>query len=251
MLTAAQVTAIGSVIRGTAGADVLTGSSLADTILGMGGNDTITDSGGDDTLDGGAGDDLITDSGYGTNTLRGGDGNDQISSSNGATNLVEGGAGNDLMINSGAISNNVTTFNGGAGDDRMVGGLGGSTYVINRGDGVDTILDDHTGYAVANKLVFGANIVAADLEFSRTGDHLVIKIKDAQNAAATDQVTVEKWFTTGGGFQLDQLQFSDGTSLTNVQIAQLGSANSPTTVPQQHVEILIVGTLNGWLDAIM
>lgn len=148
---------------------MLIGYSIVNSIFGLGGNDTITAVVHGDTIDGGADNDTLTGAPGGSNT--------------------------------------VTTFIGGTGNDRMVGGFAASTYVINRGDGIDTILDDHTGYGVANKLVFGANIVAADLEFSRTGDDLIIMIKDALNTAATDQVTIEKWFTPRGGFQLDQLTF--------------------------------------------
>ena len=69
---------------------------------------TIPDGGGNDYIDGGAGND----------TLGGGKGNDRLI----------GGAGNDTLI-------------GGEGMDRLEGGEGFDTYIINPGDGYDTVYD--------------------------------------------------------------------------------------------------------------
>ena len=106
-----------SVSAGTAGADRIYGSSRADSISGLGGNDTIYGQAGDDSLDGGAGAD----------TLYGGEGNDTLKS----------GADNDYLWG----DNGNDTLDGGAGNDNLLGRAGNDTYLINRGDGQETVQD--------------------------------------------------------------------------------------------------------------
>ncbi|MBS4099091.1 MAG: hypothetical protein KGZ83_19955 [Sulfuricella sp.] len=220
-LTSAQINQIGNTLYGTAGADTLTGWSDNNTILGLGGNDTITDSSGNDTIEGGDGDDIITDQGIGTNTLRGGDGNDTITFSSTASNTIEGGTGDDLIkvSNNNNVSYNLyaNTFAGGTGNDRIQSGGSADTYLFNRGDGQDTIND--YGYNVngnivgADKLAFGAGITQADLGLSRSGYNLVVKINDPANPTATDQVTVENWFSSSI-YQVEKFMFADGTEIS-------------------------------------
>ncbi|OGS97667.1 MAG: hypothetical protein A3H31_12140 [Gallionellales bacterium RIFCSPLOWO2_02_FULL_57_47] len=232
---------------GTAGADIiigtnqdsiLNGNNGDDTLYGRAGNDIISDSHGSDTIDGGAGDDIINDAGNGTNVLRGGDGNDTITYSYVADNTIEGGAGNDL-IKVGSIaynSSNANTLAGGAGDDRIEGTLNADTYLFNRGDGQDTINDydlqargpfyDRYFFTSnnADKIVFGAGITASDITVSRSGNHLVFKINDPLNPAATDQITIENWNSTYQ--RIEQIQFADGTSLTAAELSSMALAGT-------------------------
>ncbi|MBJ7312297.1 hypothetical protein H7U20_19125 [Rugamonas sp. CCM 8940] len=230
-LTNAEVTQLGNAIYGTDGADTLTGAIDNNTIYGLAGNDSITDPGGADTIDGGAGDDVIIDNGgsAATNLLRGGDGNDQITFASAST--VEGGSGNDTLTESGNYINQASTLIGGTGNDRMTGALSSNTYIFNRGDGSDSILDvgiasgRHYG---TDKLVFGSGIVQTDLAMSRSGDDLVIKVNNLTDAAATDQIVVEKWFFSDGGYQIESFAFADGSSLTATQL--IGTSGSALTL---------------------
>jgi Ca2+-binding RTX toxin-like protein len=219
-----------NLIYGLGGDDTITDSGGNDTIDGGAGNDTITDSGGNDTIEGGAGNDTITDQGGGTNVLRGGDGNDTITFSSQATNAVEGGAGDDLIQINSSTSNSsayANTIAGGAGNDRLVSGGTADTYVFNRGDGQDSINDTgavSSGVAGVDKLVFGAGIAAGDVTVSRSGNHLVLKISDPSNPAATDQVTIENWNTVA--YRIEQVVFADGTTWTTVQLSNMSMAGT-------------------------
>jgi Ca2+-binding RTX toxin-like protein len=222
-LTAAQIGPLGNVMYGTGGTDTLSDSTGSGAIYGLGGNDTISDTLGSDTLDGGEGNDTITDSGTGANALRGGEGNDTITFSHNANNTIDGGAGDDLIVvntTTGTAFTSVNTIAGGKGVDRMQGWNGSDAYVFNRGDGVDTILDtDYQVYSQTDKLTFGTGITSANLSMSRTGYDLVVKVIDPNDASATDQITVEKWFN-GTSYQLEVFTFADGTSFANGSIAQ-------------------------------
>ncbi|MEK7345847.1 MAG: calcium-binding protein [Pseudomonadota bacterium] len=81
------------------------------------GDDTLITAGGNDILLAGVGNDLL-DSGAGNDQLLGGAGND----------VLRAGKGDDILA-------------GGAGTDRLEGGADNDTYVFNRGDGADRILD--------------------------------------------------------------------------------------------------------------
>lgn len=189
---------------------------------------TRTDSSGDDTIEGGAGDDVINDQGSGSNILRGGDGNDTMTFSYYSSNTIEGGAGDDLIkvsaiYNSSAYAN---TFAGGAGNDRIQSSGSADTYLYNRGDGQDTINDwDAYGSNKTDKLVFGAGIVASDITVSRVGGHLVLKVADPVNPAATDQLTIENWNNTYQ--RIEQMQFADG-SVFDLSAILMGTAEIDT-----------------------
>lgn len=165
-------------LNGYGGDDYLEGGIGNDTYNGGDGNDTFavigTDTdydtflGGDGNLDiilGGAGDDTIRvhqfsetnsveiiDGGAGNDTVAGTDLGDTIDLSK--TTLidieqVDGGAGDDTLIGTdylyegehliGGAGND--TLTGGKGDDILEGGTGVDTYIINTGDGHDTIID--------------------------------------------------------------------------------------------------------------
>ena len=222
-LTAAQVSILGNVLYGTSGADTLSGSNATGAIYGFGGNDTITDAGGSDTIDGGDGNDTITDSGNGTNLLKGGSGNDAITFCSVANSTVEGGAGDDLIkmdyptSMADAYSNTLT---GGVGNDILQSGNSADTYIFNRGDGSDTINDyDAQNKAKTDKIIFGAGITSNDLDLSRVGTGLVIRVIDPANAGANDQITVEAWFAAAT-YQVELFSFADGSSFTNAAVAQ-------------------------------
>ena len=199
-------------IFGSTNKDHIVGGYNANVIMGSLGDDVISDSNGSDMIDGGAGNDTITDKGRGTNVLHGGEGDDRIIFSSTANNTVEGGSGNDILESdntSPSTSVGIATLIGGTGNDKMYGGAGLDNYVINRGHGVDMIYASNAN----DKLVFGAGIAQSDLQFGRASGtfDLVVKIADAQNAAATDQVTMKNWFV-GASYQTS-IVIADGTTL--------------------------------------
>lgn len=102
------------------GRDLLVGGETA------GSSDTLRGGGGDDILYGG-----WTEADTGIDYLYGDAGNDKL----------YGGGGNDTLI-------------GGIDNDTLVGGGGVDTYVVNDGDGQDTIIDDGRNILMINGEVF-------------------------------------------------------------------------------------------------
>lgn len=167
------------------------------------------------------------------NVLRDGDGNDTITFAFGARNTVEGGSGNDTIkadsTNSSGLAN---TIIGGTGNDTITAGQAADTFMFNRGDGIDTLLD-HGGSS--DKLVFGAGISQSDLVYSRVGDSLVIDVTDPSNALASDQITIQKWFTQGFSagsypYQIEQIVFENGSTVLASEASTLSNRAALSSV---------------------
>lgn len=133
------------VLHGEAGNDFLAGGEGDDILVGDSGEAQVAGLGGTDYLQGGAGDDVL-DGGAAADVLLGGEGDDQLI----------GGSGEDTLV-------------GGLGSDVLRGGAGKDTYVFNRGDGIETIVDTPSGAddPEASVLVLGEGIHAEGIRFRR------------------------------------------------------------------------------------
>jgi Ca2+-binding RTX toxin-like protein len=196
ILDARQLETLGAIrLDGSENNDSLSGSAISETndiLSGQGGNDNLSGYGGDDLLDGGAGNDNLY-GGNGADTLLGGAGDDRLSGENG-NDIIDGGAGNDTM-------------DGGQGNDR---------YMINGGDGADSISDYDSVAGNADTVVFGANIHAENLTLFKTGSDLVLRLNDA------DSLTLKNWFSSTN-YCIESFQFADGTILDARQLETLGA----------------------------
>ncbi|MBX0311455.1 MAG: hypothetical protein JHC31_06715, partial [Sulfurihydrogenibium sp.] len=164
-------------------------------ILGTKGDDSLYGTNQKDIIYGQEGDDILYGNG-GDDTLIGGVGNDKL----------YGGDGNDVLI-------------GGPGNDYLEGGRGNDTYIFNKGDGQDTIVNDKYWDGYWNglgTLKFGEGITKDDVEFTKDGDDLVVIIK-----GTNDSIRVKNWFYRNW-FRLDKVEFADGTKLTINDIEQIG-----------------------------
>jgi hypothetical protein len=151
----------GQLVQGTPGRDVILGSPGADNIDGGGGNDTICGKDGDDTIRGGDGTDIIFD-GLGDDTVYGDAGDDYINSrpvgepqppdlgEAYGDDIMHGGAGNDTIYGGWGFdvvygdAGNDTMLRGeqvigGPGDDRLSVDSGFPLYVLDGGDGNDSL----------------------------------------------------------------------------------------------------------------
>ncbi|WP_122290019.1 calcium-binding protein [Pseudomonas savastanoi] len=172
---------------------VLQGSDSDETLSGTSGNDVISAGAGDDTVNGGSGNDTLS-GGAGADTLNGDAGND----------LLQGGAGNDTLY--GGDGNDV--LDGGAGNDQLNGGDGDDTYLFGKGAGQDTIY--YANEARVGKLdtVKLADLNVSDVSITRDSSDLLIRVN-----GTTDNLRVMNHFAEDAtsGYQIDQLQFADGT----------------------------------------
>lgn len=185
----------GDIAFGGAGNDTISGGSKSDYLSGGAGSDLIFGEGGNDVLDGGAGDDRLY-TGRDASHLRGGSGNDNL------TGYAWAIAG--------------STFEGGTGNDAIVGTHKGDRYIFNLGDGHDTIAerDEQSNVDV---LKFGPGLLASDLTVSRVNANLIIS-----HANGTDSITFIDWYTQYGGNQVERFDFADGTSWTSSELSALG-----------------------------
>jgi Ca2+-binding RTX toxin-like protein len=182
-----------ALVTGTSGADTITGFASADTIDAGDGNDTVLAKGGNDTVSGGAGDDQLSGE-AGNDVLLGGTGNDTLQGGEG-DDVLDGGAGNDTLV--GNWWNDYLQYYFGQGND---------TYRFGRGDGQDTIGDDDSTADNLDKLVFKAGVLPQDVQVTRSGNDLVLKI-----AGTTDQVKVKNYLQNEGAtsWLVEEIRFED------------------------------------------
>ena len=162
-----------------------------DVLIGGAGRDLLIGQGNDDALYGGDQDDVL----YGddrsvTDTLLVVRGNDYLDGGSGS-DVLYGNEGDDILI-------------GGTGDDRLIGGTGRDIYVINRGDGTDTIVDTKSEN---NVLRFGANVKSTDVTL-----HLGSLMLDLGNG---DAIHVEGFDPDDAlnSSSVDTFEFTDGAVL--------------------------------------
>ncbi len=138
-------------------------------------------------------------------------------------------------------------IDGGKGNDTLIGGAGADSYRFGRGDGQDTIKDFN--FSGIDQLVFGAGIASSDITLSRTGNHLLIEINDPNNAAATDQITIENWNNSTD--LTDQVQFADGTVWTAADLTNRSNPTSPapTMMGTDASETFTLASDITWFDA--
>lgn len=180
-----QATDGNDVLTGGNGPNRIDGLGGSDTISGGAGNDNLTGGSGDDTLNGGDGDDILI-GGAGADALNGGSGADTADYANASAavtvNLQTGvGSGSDAAgdslssvenLNGSAFDDFLTgdtnrnRLNGGAGNDTLDGGTGGTNF-LNGGDGNDVItsnsLDVISGGAGDDTVYLRSSSVAASL----------------------------------------------------------------------------------------
>jgi hypothetical protein len=234
------------------------GDSYNDFWIGGNGGGNFTGTGGHDILVGGAGNDNIW-GGAGFDFIAGGYGNDYLF----------GQDGNDIL-------------RGGANTDFLFGGAGDDTYVFNRGDGVDIVLDEVTvttpGFsydewrdddgdgtnelhhvwvpettaqadAGTDSLVFGPGIARSDIVLVQSGNDLIVYVKDPAHpgASLTDNITLQRWFDSDGKDRIEKFAFADGATL-NLSSGNLAPYLIPFGASLSHsslVEKSAAGTVVG------
>jgi len=197
------------------GNNIITSGAGDDVIYTGIGNDQIWGGAGQDEIYGGAGDDQLYDEG-GDSIIYGGEGNDWIQATDGNT-FLDGGTGDDTLLG----GTGSDTIYGGADDDYLQGNSGSDIYIFGRGNGADIIQNYAGDYAAAtDRLQLDVSI--DDVAVAKENNDLRISIKET-----TDSILIWDWFI-GSLYQIDQIQFSDGTVLDSL-----------------HLEGKIANTING------
>jgi len=207
---------LNNTLTGNSGDNVLDGGTGNDTMVGGLGNDTyIVDSASDVVTEASsAGTDTVQSSS--TYTLRSNVENltlTGISTINGTgntlNNILIGNSGDNIL--DGGVGNDTLTV--GLGNDTLRGGLGNDTYLYGIGSG-NEIINSYEGTSGngVDTLQF-QNLVLASIEFTRDNSDLVCTIN-----RTGETVRLSNW-TLGSNYQVDQIQFTDGT-LTSTQVSQ-------------------------------
>ncbi|RZU47640.1 hemolysin type calcium-binding protein [Fluviicoccus keumensis] len=237
-----------------------TGNALSNTVYGNGGNNILTGFEGDDTLNGMEGNDTM-DGGLGNDTYyvdsvgdvvieQTGGGADRVYSllsytlganletlslqgtaningqGNSLSNVIYGNAGDNLLSGldgddtlNGQAGND--TLDGGLGNDALIGGAGNDTYLLRRGDGVDTVTDTDATAGNSDLLWFNDGTVAHDQIWLRhVGNDLEVSL-----LGGTTKAVVKGWYASADN-RVETIRAGDGLSLSSSSVENLVSAMS-------------------------
>jgi Ca2+-binding RTX toxin-like protein len=216
-----------NLITGTNFHDRLIGGNVHDVIFGGDRSDAISGRDGDDLLVGGAYHDFI-DGGKGKDTLYGDSGHDWLYGQEGDDALV-GGTGRDTL--SGGLGSDWLWgdedhdyLHGGEGDDFLSGGTGrdmlkgaegNDTYIFNKGDGEDKIIDQYT-HCWFNRdggedtIVFGEGISKEDISFVMKRDNLYIQYGEGDMIEIVNQDNENS--------AIEKIELDDGSFLSSDDI---------------------------------
>ncbi|HVJ01429.1 MAG TPA: calcium-binding protein, partial [Sphingomonas sp.] len=117
--------------------------------------------------------------------------------------LGAGSAGDD-SIDLGTALDITATLSGGAGDDRLAGGIGDTTYKFGIGSGRDTIVEGTNWSGSDDVLQLGTGIAAADVIVIHDGADLIVRLRGSD-----DRVTI-KGQATATNPPIDRVIFADG-----------------------------------------
>jgi Ca2+-binding RTX toxin-like protein len=215
-------------LYGKAGNDILDGGTENDLMVGGTGNDTYFVDNINDVVQesSGQGTDLVNSSTSYTLTanvenlvLSGSDALNATGNSlnnqllgNAANNILDGKAGSD-------------TLNGGAGNDTLKGGTGNDTYVLGRGYGVDTIIENDATAGNSDTAQFNTGISTDQLWFQHVGNNLEVSI-----IGTSDKFSIQNWYS-GSAYHVEQFKTSDGKVLMDSQVDVLVNAMAVFTAP--------------------
>jgi Ca2+-binding RTX toxin-like protein len=213
------------------------GNNLNNTLYGYAGNDRLNGGVGNDTMIGGVGNDvyvvsstkdvIVEDANEGTDGVEVGF---SYTLQTNIENLTLGGTGN--INGTGNSASNVITGNassnvldGKAGSDTLVGKLGNDTYLFNRGNMLDTIVENDSTAGNADVLKMGADIRSDQLWFKHVGNNLEVRV-----IGTTDRTVIRDWYL-GDAYHVETINAGDGKTLSHQQVENLVSAMSTMTMP--------------------
>jgi Ca2+-binding RTX toxin-like protein len=121
------------------------------------------------------------------------------------------------------------TLDGGAGNDTLMGGYGNDTYLLNKGSGADTIVENDATGGNTDVAQFGVNIASNQLWFRQVANNLEVSV-----IGTSDKFTLNNWYL-GNQYHVEQFKTADGKMITDSQVqnlVQAMAAFSPPTAGQ-------------------
>jgi Ca2+-binding RTX toxin-like protein len=116
------------------------------------------------------------------------------------------------------------TLNGGSGTDTLEGGKHSDTYLYNRGNAHDLIVESDHG-SDQDMLLFGQGISKDQLWFEQMGNDLNIRV-----IGTDDAVSIKDWYA-GVDHKVERIETSNGALLVDNQVQQLVSAMAAFAPP--------------------
>ena len=114
---------------------------------------------------------------------------------------------------------------GAAGNDTLNGGLGNDTYLLDRGFGIDTIVENDQSAFDNDIALFGADISIDQLWFRKVSNNLEVSI-----IGTTDKFVIKDWYL-GDPYHVEQFKTSDGKTLLDGQVQNLVNAMAAFAPP--------------------
>lgn len=239
-----------SAINGTGNAldNILIGNSGVNTLVGGAGNDRLDGGAGNDILRGGIGNDTYVVNATGDQvTENSNEGVDTVESNvtwtlgaNLENLILTGGAAlngtgnnldNEIVGNAGA--NSLTgaaghdRLDGMAGADTLTGGTGNDTYILGRGYGSDTVVENDSAVANTDAVQFLGGVSANQLWFRKISGTNNLEVSIIGTA---DKVTMKDWYL-GSAYHVEQFKTSDGKMLLDSQVQNLVNAMASFAPP--------------------
>ncbi len=227
--------------------NTLTGNSGVNTLTGGAGNDWLDGKGGVDKMLGGTGDDtFVVDNTTETITERSNEGTDHVLSSvtytlprhvekltlTGTTAINGGGNTLNNVLTGNAAANMLSgdtgddTLDGMAGADILTGGNGNDTYLLGRGYGAETVIENDTSAGVIDIAQFLPGIGADQLWFQRAGNNLEVSV-----IGTADKLIIKDWYL-GSAYHTEQFKTADGLTLQDSQVENLVAAMAGFAPPE-------------------
>jgi len=172
---------------------------------------------------------------------------------------LRGGAGDDLL-KAGHAGIEYLTFEGGTGNDVLIGNYTWDVYKFNAGDGQDIIYDDVRGYVTAavtvylanpgdpdyqDKVKLGTGIAADQVWFQRVGNDLQMKLIGTQ-----DRVTVNGWYDGSTLRKIEWFELADGSAISINGVEQLVDAMDDFEPPPDG-QVTLTGTYQTALGSLI
>ena len=260
------------VINGTGNTlnNTLTGNSANNTLTGNAGDDWLEGLAGSDTMVGGTGNDtyVVTETGD-IVTENATEGTDTVRTSitytlgNNVENIILigtaaiNGTGNTLnnAMTGNSANNSLTgnagadTLDGNAGADTLTGGTGNDTYLLGRGYGVDTVVENDSTSGNTDIAKFLAGVANDQVWFLRSGNNL-----EASIIGTSDKFILKDWYL-GSQYHAEQFKTTDGnktlldSNVQNLVNAMASFAPPPmgqTTLPPDYQTALAPVIAANW-----